>query len=152
MGYVIILIDATKKANVIHQSLVKCKRVTQSVLASELYSIAYGFDIRTAIKSTIDKILQINLPLILCTDSKSLYDCLVRLGTTQEKRLMIDVMCLQQAYEQRLITEVKWIDGEANPANAMTKGKPCLALTQLVNTNCIDIKAIGQVERTGDMA
>jgi hypothetical protein len=42
---------------------------------------------------------------------------------------MIDVMCLQQAYEQRLIIEVKWINGEANPANAMTKGKPCLALT-----------------------
>ena len=82
MGYVIVLTDATKKANVIHWSSVKCKRVTRSVLASELYGIAHGFDIGTAIKSTIDKILQINLPLILCTDSKSLYDCLVRLGTT----------------------------------------------------------------------
>jgi hypothetical protein len=152
MGYVIVLTDATKKANVIHWSSVKCKRVTRSVLASELYGIAHGFDIGTAIKSTIGKILQINLPLILCTDSKSLYDCLVRLGTTQEKRLMIDVMCLRQAYERRLITEVKWIDGEANPADAMTKGKPCPALTQLVDTNCIDIEAIGWVERTGDMA
>jgi hypothetical protein len=152
MGYVIVLTDATKKANVIHWSSVKCKRVTRSVLASELYGIAHGFDIGTAIKSTIDKILQINLPLILCTDSKSLYDCLVRLGTTQEKRLMIDVMCLRQAYERRLITEVKWIDGEANPADAMTKGKPCPALTQLVDTNRIDIEAIGWVERTGDMA
>jgi hypothetical protein len=82
MGYVIVLTDATKKANVIHWSLVKCKRVTRSVLASELYGIANGFDIGTAIKSTIDKILQINLPLILYTDSKSLYDCLVRRGTT----------------------------------------------------------------------
>jgi hypothetical protein len=46
----------------------------------------------------------------------------------QEKRLMIDVMCLRQAYERRLITDVKWIDGKANPADAMTKGKACLAL------------------------
>ena len=61
--------------------------------------MAHGFDIGATIKSTIDKILQVNLPLILYTDSKSLYDCLVRLGTTQEKRLMIDVMCLRQAYE-----------------------------------------------------
>jgi hypothetical protein len=82
IGYVIILTNTTKKANIIHWSLVKCKRVTWSVLASELYSMAHGFDIGTAIKSTIDKILQVNLPLILYTNSKSLYNCLVRLGTT----------------------------------------------------------------------
>jgi len=118
------------------------------VLALELYSIAYGFNIGATIKSTIDKILQVNLPLILYTDSKSLYDCLVRLGTTQEKRLMIDVMCLRQAYERRQVTEVKWIDGDTNPADAMTKGKPCTALTQLIDTNRIELRAVGWVERT----
>jgi hypothetical protein len=72
IGYVIVLADATKKANIVHWSSVKCKRVTRSVLASELYGMAYSFDIGAAIKSTLDKTLQINLPLILCTDSKSL--------------------------------------------------------------------------------
>jgi len=110
--------------------------------------MAHGFDIGAAIKSTVDRILDINLPLVMCTDSKSLYDCLVRLGTTQEKRLMIDVMCLRQAYERREITEVKWIDGNTNPADAMTKGKPCPALTQLINTNTVQLKAVGWVERT----
>jgi len=57
--------------------------------------MAYGFNIRAAIKLTVNKILNINLPLIICTDLKSLYNCLVRLGTTQEKRLIINVMCLQ---------------------------------------------------------
>ena len=142
--------DATNRANILHWSSTKCKRVTRSVLASELYGMAHGFDIGTAIKSTTDKILRINTPLVLCTDSKSLYDCLVRLGTTQEKRLMIDVMCLRQAYERRLITEVKWIDGEANPADAMTKGKACSALTKLVDTNYIDLQTIGWVERTAE--
>jgi hypothetical protein len=110
--------------------------------------MAYGFDIGVAIKSTIDKILHINLPLVLCTDSKSLYDCLVRLNTTQEKRLIIDVMCLRQAYERRQITDIKWIDGDANPADAITKGKPCPALTRLIDTNQIDLHAIGWVKRT----
>lgn len=61
---------------------------------------------------------------------------------------MIDVMCLRQAYERRQIAEVKWIKGEANPADAMTKGKACAALTQLIDTNYIDLQAIGWVERT----
>jgi hypothetical protein len=82
IGYVIILANASNNANTIHWSLVKCKRVTRSVLASELYAMAYGFDITGAIKATIDKILNINLPLVLCTNLKSLYDYLVKLGTT----------------------------------------------------------------------
>ncbi len=94
IGYVICLADATSKANIIHWSSIKCKRVTHSVLAAELYRMAYGFDIRAVIKATLGKILGSTVLLILCTDSKSLYDCLVKLGTTQEKRLMVNVMSL----------------------------------------------------------
>jgi hypothetical protein len=85
--------------------------------------------------------------LVLCTDSKSLYECLVKLGTTQEKRLMVDLMCLRQAYERREITEIKWINGGSNPADAMTKSKPCQALKNLVGTNKIDLQVMEWVER-----
>ena len=54
--------------------------------------MAHGFDMGASVKSTIDKALQIKLPLVVCTDLKSVYECLVKLGTTQEKRLMIDVI------------------------------------------------------------
>ena len=107
IGYVIVLADATNKANIIHWSSTKCKRVTRSVLASELYAMAQGFDVGAVIKSSVENILNILLPMVVCVDSKSLYDCLVKLGTTQEKRLMVDVMCLRQSYERREITEIK---------------------------------------------
>ena len=97
--------------------------------------MAHGFDMGALIKSTLDKALNIELPLALCTDSKSLYDCIVKLGTTSEKRLIIDVMCLHQAYERREIAEVRWINGDSNPADSMTKGKASRALKQLVDTN-----------------
>ena len=77
IGYIIVLANITKKANIVHWSLIKCKRVTRSILASKLYKMAHGFNIAAAIKSTVDKVLQINLPLILYTNSKSLYDCLI---------------------------------------------------------------------------
>jgi hypothetical protein len=60
---------------------------------------------------------------------------------------MIDVMCLRQAYERRQITEVKWIDGEANPTDAITKGKPYAALSQLIDMNRVELRAVGWVER-----
>jgi hypothetical protein len=104
--------------------------------------MAYGFDIAAAVKAIIQKILHLKAPLLLVlyTDSKSLYDCLVKLGTTQEKRLMVNLMCLRQSYEQREIAEVKWIDKDSNPADAMTKSKPCLALRDLIDSNKITIQ------------
>jgi hypothetical protein len=147
IGYVVVLADATNQANILHWSSIKCKRVTRSVLASELYAMAHGFDIGAAIKSTIEAISNTRLPLVLCTDSKSLYDCLVKLGTTQEKRLMVDLMCLRQAYERREIAEVRWIDGNSNPADAMTKEKPCQALRVLIDSNKLDIDTTEWVER-----
>ena len=124
IGYVIVLTNKHDNANILHWSSMKCKRITRSVLASKLYGMAHGFDTGASIKHTIELILQIdNLPLTLCTDSKSLYEYLVKLGTTQEKRLMIDILCLRQAYKRHLITEIVWIDGITNPADTMTKSK-----------------------------
>jgi hypothetical protein len=85
--------------------------------------------------------------LALYTNSKLLYECLVKLGTTQEKRLMIDILCLRQAYERCLITKIVWIYGTTNPADAMTKSKPCQELRDLIDTNKINIKLTGWVER-----
>ena len=72
---------ATKKANIIYWSLIKCKRVIKSILASKLYGMAYSFDIAAATKSIVDKVLQINLLLILCIDFKSLYNYFIQLRT-----------------------------------------------------------------------
>ena len=41
---------------------------------------------------------------------------------------MIDVIYLQQAYKQRQIIEVKWIDKNTNPVDTIIKGKPYTAL------------------------
>jgi hypothetical protein len=67
----------------------------------------HDFDVDPVLKATLTKMLDVAILLILATDSKSLYDCLVRLRTTIEKRLMIDVMTLRQCYERREITEMK---------------------------------------------
>ena len=146
IGYIVCLADSTS-ANTIHWSSVKCKRVTRSVLAAELYGVAHGFDIGAVIKATLTKLLQRDVPLILCTDSKSLYNCLVKLGTTREKRLMIDVISLRQTYERREVTEIKWTHGCNNPADSMTKSKASTALKTVIDTNRINLDTIERLER-----
>ena len=136
----------TIKGNILHWSSVKCKRVTRSVPASELHGMVHGIDIAMAIQSTLDRILkslQTSLPTVVCTDSRSLYDCMVKLGTTTEKRLMIDVMAVREAYERRELSEFRWIEGPDNPADAMTKAKPNKALETLVDSNELRMKVVG---------
>jgi hypothetical protein len=147
IDYVICLIDDVH-INLIHWSSIKCKRVIRSVLAIELYVMINDFDVEAIIKSIIERMLHSFLSLILLTDSKSLFDCLVKLDTTSEKRLMIDLMCLKQFYERREIAEIRWIDEDSNLADAMTKFKFCNALISLIDTSSLNLKITEWVERT----
>ncbi|KAF2708143.1 hypothetical protein K504DRAFT_477587 [Pleomassaria siparia CBS 279.74] len=108
-------------SNIIYWNLIKCKRVTRSVLASELYGIVGGFNSAIAL------------------NSKLLYNCLVKLGTTNEKRLIIDIMSLRELYENREISKIRWINSKNNPADAFTKKAPNPALEQLILLNTLNI-------------
>jgi hypothetical protein len=69
--------------------------------------MVHDFDVDSVLKVTLTKMIDTLVSLILVTDSKSLYDCLIRLDITVEKRLMVDVMTLRQCYERREIIEMK---------------------------------------------
>ena len=124
----LVLRDLLNKVNIVYQSSVKCKRITRSILAFKLYAIAHGFDISAVIKTTVKLQLNISLLLILYTNFKLIYKCLIKLGTIQEKRFIIDVICLRQSYKRREIAKVKWINGDSNPADTITKSKLLSAL------------------------
>ena len=109
--------------------------------------MAHGFNIGAVIKLTINLVLNTTIPLIIYTDLKSLYNYLVRLSTTQEKRLMVNFICLRQLYKCREIAEIKWIKGNTNPADFIIKLKACNILKQLIDTNKVNISVMEWVER-----
>ena len=125
--------------------------MTRSVLASEILGMVAGVDIAYAIGTTLQMIsTQLNLPIIptiVCTDSYSLYECLVKLGTTKEKRLIVDIIALRQSYERRELYEIRWINGVDNSADAMTKSNSNKALDLLIDKNELKIRVEGWVKR-----
>jgi hypothetical protein len=56
--------------------------------------MAYGFNISTLVKSIINKVLEIELLLVIYTDLKLLYKYFIKLGTIREKYLIINIIYL----------------------------------------------------------
>ena len=106
-----------------------------------------AYAVATTIRKATDQLELPAILIIVCTDSYSLYECLVKLGSTKEKRLMIDIMALRQMYERRELFEIRWVNGHDNPADAMTKANPNTALETFINTNKLRIRVEGWVKR-----
>jgi hypothetical protein len=70
-----------------------------------------GIDIIYTIGSILKLIItQLEFPdivIIIYTDSYSFYECLVKLGTTKEKHLIIDIITLRQSYEHKELFEIR---------------------------------------------
>jgi hypothetical protein len=67
IDYVICLTNL-KHVNIVHWSSIKCKRVTRSVLAAELYALTHDFDLDVVLKATLSAIFDRFVSLILCID------------------------------------------------------------------------------------
>jgi hypothetical protein len=53
------------------------------------------FAINTTLKTITDQLGLIVILIIVCINSYSLYECLVKLGITKEKRFMIDIIAIR---------------------------------------------------------
>jgi len=71
------------------------------VLVSEIYGIVGGVNMAKVVNTTINMIIKqlgskyTEILIVVYTDSYSLYKCLVKLRTTKEKRLMINIIGLR---------------------------------------------------------
>ena len=81
------------------------------MLVLEIYTITYGVDIIIMISIIINIIITyltlLKVPIIIYIDLFFLYKYLVKLGTIKEKRLIINIMALQEAYERGELTNIR---------------------------------------------
>ena len=91
-----------------------------------------GYSLKIALENMLHRK---NIPLVMYTDSHSLYGLCVSLTQTTEKRLLVDLNMIRKAYEKRDISRIVWISGQQNPADDLTKtGRRNGSLSKLVTT------------------
>ena len=103
--------DFILKSNIIHWFLIKCKRITRFILINELYGITISFNNGFAFNTILNKIIKafstFIIPIVMYTDFKSLYECLIKLGNTIKKRLIINIILFRKSYKRREIAEIR---------------------------------------------
>ncbi len=91
--------EFTLIGNIIHTNLIKCKKVIYAMLTLELYVIIARIDILIMLSSIINIIINKlkikQLLTVIYIDSFSLYECIVKLGITKKKCLIIDIMLIR---------------------------------------------------------
>lgn len=147
LGYIITLSHEHGNSNVIHYSSTKAKRITRSLLEAELYAVSAAFDSACSIKQCVDGLYGKPIPVVLATDSRLLFELIIGLASTTEKRLLIDLTGLRDAYELRELGEIYWVKSQDNPSDGLTKLGPCEALQMLIKENKINFPPSSWVER-----
>lgn len=123
-GFLICLADGKSNANIVHYSSLKSKRITRRVLAAELCALIHEFDSASPICKPIFLMFDRIVSLSVCIDLKSLFDAIVGIHPTTEKRLLIDLSLLREAFEMCETDNFFRIPSQENPADALTKKSP----------------------------
>ena len=63
----------------------------------------------------------LDVPIVLFTDSKCLFDTITKMSTVSEKRLMIDISALRQSYARGEVFNIGHISSHYNLADPLTK-------------------------------
>jgi hypothetical protein len=147
LGYVVFMMDKDKNCQLILWSSHKSKRVTRSVVGAETMALADAFDAAYSLKHDLQAMLGHEVPITIYTDSLSLFDVLTKATIPMEKRLMIDVLAIKDAYKNRELNTIGFIRTNDNPADVLTKIMAPDVLTKILSSAKLDFKVEQWIER-----
>lgn len=125
LGFIVILCDKYENASLVHYASYKSR---------ETYAFADAYDTAYCIKRDLELLFQRRIPLKMFTDPKRLFDVITKCSQTQERRIMIDLQTVRDAYSSQEISDVGFVRGSSNPADGMTNTGQCSDLEHLLCT------------------
>ena len=100
-------------------------------------ALADAFDMAYTLRHDLEHMIQQSIPIVMMTDSLSLFKIITKATTTTEKRLMIDLCTVNQSFKNGEFENIGFIRTQYNPADAFTKVKRNTILEQFLKTATI---------------
>ncbi len=90
-------------------------------MASECHALADVLDYSILLKHDLETLLKQVIPIQIMTDSKSLFDVIIKSTKTAERKLIIDIAACREAYERHKKRCIAHIKSQYNLADCFTK-------------------------------
>ena len=104
------------------------------MFVAELYAVSACFDYCFTLGYDMMLATGHRIPVRLFTDSKSLFDTVTSLSGATEKRLLIEISALRDAFDSGEFDNIGHVSSEYNLADALTKKKKCHLMEELLAT------------------
>jgi hypothetical protein len=105
---------------------------------AETLAFVDAFDNAFIIRHELSRMLSKDIPLLMMTDSRALFDVITRARYTTERRLIVDVAAAREAYSNRTMINIGLIRTGYNPADGLTKVAPNEELLNLLKSGKTD--------------
>ena len=83
--------------------------MTHSVLAAEVIALSDAFNDGFSLYNELKAAFKRNVPLILLTDSKLLFDIIQKRSQTSKMRMMLDIAAAGQGYKSNEISNIGFV-------------------------------------------
>lgn len=118
-------------------SFQKATRATISRFAGETIAFADSFDKELTLQHVLQRVLGRKTSVFMFTDSKHLFDVILRNQHTAERRLMLNIAAVRESYNDGILTNVSFIKREYNTADTLAKITQNIYLNHLLTTGTI---------------
>ncbi len=109
------------------------------MLGAEVHAFSHCLYSVLALSHDLSAILQRKAPTVIFTDSKCLFDTITKLSTVSEKRVLIDISAIREAYSNGDLTNVAHVASKYNLADTFTKSNAdTTMLRQLMQTGTLN--------------
>lgn len=109
LGYIVFLCDYDDNNCVLAFRSFKIRRVVRYVLGAKVCAFSDAFDQAFAIQAVLTKCYGWRLPQRMYSNSKSLFNVIIKESTTTERRLSIDLKAVTESYHRRKISDIAFI-------------------------------------------
>ena len=120
-GHIVLLVDANGAYSIAAWRSKRIKRVVRSTLAAECCAVNDAVDSAVYIRHLLREITNINPPLHVFNDNKSLVNAAHSSTSVEEKALQLHVAELRDHIKRGEIAEFRWVASEKNLADYLTK-------------------------------